>query len=146
MRKYFPAWPRPRFAVGKITLRLGNFQLILIELFCWWKLALWWDLVGIIFTSRRDNFSHMNSPLQAFGKGNLKRYRHECSPLNLLHIFRTPFLRAHLTGFCSLNWSDLLISAKLLYISHYEIETSWTIFFTQFIYPYIPQLWLKIVP
>ena len=98
MRKYFPAWPRPRFAVGKITLRLGNFQLILIELFCWWKLALWWDLVGIIFTSRRDNFSHMNSPLQAFGKGNLKRYRHECSPLNLLHIFRTPFPKSTSDG------------------------------------------------
>ena len=32
------------------------------------------------------------------------RLRHECFPINLLHIFRTPFLRTPLQGcFCSFN-------------------------------------------
>ena len=55
--------PRSRSAVGKISVRRGNFQLIWTEIFCCWKLALWWDFVEIISPPRRDNFSHMNSPL-----------------------------------------------------------------------------------
>ena len=63
MRKYFPAWPRFRSAVGEISIRRGYFQLIWTENFCWWKLALSQDLVEIISPPRRDNFSHMNRPL-----------------------------------------------------------------------------------
>ena len=64
MRKYFPAWPRSRWVVGEISVRRGNIQLIWTEPFCWWKLALWQDLVGIISPSRWNNFSHRNSPLE----------------------------------------------------------------------------------
>ena len=61
MRKNCIAWPRP--ALGEISVRWGHFQLIWTEIFCWWKLALWRDLVGMVSPPRRDNFSHMNSPL-----------------------------------------------------------------------------------
>ena len=63
MRKYFPAWPRSRSAVGEILVRRGNFLLIWTKIFYWWKLPLWRDPAGIISRPRRDNFSHMNSPL-----------------------------------------------------------------------------------
>ena len=77
MRKYFPALPRPRSAKDEISIKRGNFQLIWIELFCWWKLALWRNLVGIISPPRRDNFSHMNSPFKIAHliKGYLLRQR-----------------------------------------------------------------------
>ena len=55
MRKCLPAWPRSRSAIDEISVRWGNFQLIWIEHFCSWKLALCRDLVEIIFPSKRDN-------------------------------------------------------------------------------------------
>ena len=61
--KIFPARPRSRSAVGEISVWRGNFQLIWTEIFCWWKLPLWRDPVEIIIPPRRDNVSHMNSPL-----------------------------------------------------------------------------------
>ena len=61
--KIFPAWSRSRWAVDEISVRRGNFQLIWTEIFYWWKLPLWRDLVGVISPPKRDNFSHVNSPL-----------------------------------------------------------------------------------
>ena len=58
MRKYFPAWPRYWSASGEMSVRRGIWN----EFFCRWKLALWRDLVEIIFPPRLNNFSHMNSP------------------------------------------------------------------------------------
>ena len=66
MRKYFPAWPRCRSAVGEISIRRENFRLIWTKIFYWWKLPLWKDLVGIVSSPIRDNFSHMNSPWRLF--------------------------------------------------------------------------------
>ena len=114
MRKYFPAWPRSRSAVSEVSVRRGNFQLIWIKTFYWWKLALWRDLVGIISPPRWDNFSHMNSPYD-YEKTLWKELRqprclnteNEQHHLNLIRCLR-PYLTV----------TTLLIG--------YELHLSWT--------------------
>ena len=68
----------PRLAEISVSYRedlgyAGKLQLIWIELFCWWKLVLWQDLVEIIFPPKRDNFCHINSTFVSLSATNNRK-------------------------------------------------------------------------
>ena len=51
----------------------GKLQLIWIEIFCWWKLALWQNLVEKIFLPKRDNFCHISRTFVLFSATNNRK-------------------------------------------------------------------------
>ena len=85
-----------------------------LKRFCWWKFALSRDLVETIFPSRRDNFSHINSPLDfILTKRTLVSSHKPLGKNKSIHsqmFFKTDALKnlANFTG-KHLSWSCFLI-------------------------------------
>lgn len=78
MRKHFSAWPKSWSAVSKISVRLGNFQLIWYNFCWWWKLGLWRNLVENIHTPPPPHPIGIIFPIWTTPKPSISNYHSHC--------------------------------------------------------------------
>ena len=105
MRSYvkillIPAWPNSRSAVDKISVRRETFSSYELNFFVD-ENYITADLVVIISPPRRDNFTHMNSPLDGVKFNGLSSSRYATS--YKIHQFWIIFEFTQIFRICTIN-------------------------------------------